>query len=134
MLAGHSSQNRQTVLFSELLGRKMENKKIDTGNIMSSAAAATAIAAAAAATAHIVAIALVAVACLPSLPSPSLSHAIPVANAMALATLALFDAHHPYSPSPFLPSPSSLLPLTSATPASFGKVVRGCSKELRSQV
>jgi hypothetical protein len=99
------------MLFSELFWKKMENEHFDTGN-MSSAAAAAAIAAIAA---HIIAIGLVAIACPPSLPSPSLLHATtPIANAMALAAPALFVAHHPHSPSPFPPSPSLLLPLTSA--------------------
>jgi hypothetical protein len=54
-----------------VLRRKMENKNVDAGNIMRSAAAAaaaTATTTTAAATAHILAIALVAVTCPPSSP------------------------------------------------------------------
>jgi hypothetical protein len=63
---------------------------------------------------HIVAIALVAIACLPHLPSPSLSHTTLVANAMALAALALVVARHPHSSLPLLPLLSLLLSSTSA--------------------
>ncbi len=53
--------------------------------------------------------------CLPAiLPSPSLLHTTPIANAMALAAHAIIVAHHLHSPSPFPPLPSSLLPLKSA--------------------
>jgi hypothetical protein len=47
------------------------------------------------------------------LPLPSLSHTTLITNAMALAALTLFVAHHPHSPSPLTPLPSLLLPSSS---------------------